>query len=164
LNVVERNLDDDPVPHLRSGTLTAIGGTFAATEAAQAARELSDTLIREVRDADLLVIGAPMYNFGISSTLKSWFDHVLRAGETFRYEPTGPEGMVPDKPVVVIETRGGTYSGGPNAGLDSQEPHLRTMLGFIGLTDIEFVQVENSLQPLPKKRLPPPSRACPDCV
>ncbi|MDB5411591.1 MAG: NADPH-dependent reductase family protein, partial [Rhodospirillales bacterium] len=85
---------------------------------------------------------APMYNFGIPSTLKSWFDHVLRAGATFNYSEAGPVGLVASKPVVVVETRGGFYSEGPTASLDSQEPHLRGMLRFIGLTDIEFVRVE----------------------
>ncbi|MDO9490030.1 MAG: NAD(P)H-dependent oxidoreductase, partial [Sphingomonadaceae bacterium] len=90
----------------------------------------------------LIVIGAPMYNFGIASTLKSWFDHILRAGETFRYTEAGPEGLLTGKRAVIVETRGGLYSEGPAAAMDSQEPHLRTMLGFAGITDVEFVRVE----------------------
>ena len=108
----------------------------------QKARKLSDTLIEEIREADVLVIGAPMYNFGIPSTLKAWFDHVLRAGVTFRYTSEGPEGLMKGKRAIVVEARGGLYSNGPAAGMDSQEPHLRTMLGFMGISDVRFVRAE----------------------
>jgi FMN-dependent NADH-azoreductase len=83
-----------------------------------------------------------MYNFGIASTLKSWFDHVLRAGVTFRYTEAGPEGLLAGKRAIVIVTRGGLYSEGPASVMDSQEPHLRTLLGFIGITDVTFVRAE----------------------
>jgi FMN-dependent NADH-azoreductase len=95
-----------------------------------------------LREADLIVIGAPMYNFGMPSTLKAWFDHVLRARVTFRYTDNGPEGLLTGKRAVVIETRAGIYSEGPASGLDSQEPHIRTLLGFMGITDVRFVRVE----------------------
>ncbi|PTQ09924.1 FMN-dependent NADH-azoreductase [Sphingomonas oleivorans] len=142
LKVVERDLDREPVPHLSSATMAGIGRPAPETEAAKPTRALSDALVAELQEAEILVIGAPMYNFGIASTLKSWFDHVLRAGVTFQYGPNGPEGLVAAKPVIVIETRGGAYSEGPAAVLDSQEPHLRTMLGFMGLRDVDFVRVE----------------------
>ena len=93
---------------------------------------MSDALIAELKAADLVVIGAPMYNFGMSSTLKAWFDHVLRAGVTFRYSDDGPEGLLKGKKAIVIESRAGLYSEGPAAAMDGQEPHLRTLLGFIG--------------------------------
>ena len=103
---------------------------------------LSDALVAELAAADILVIASPMYNFGMSSTLKAWFDHVLRAGLTFRYTAEGPEGLMTGKKAVVIESRAGCYSEGPGAALDGQEPHIRTLLGFIGITDVTFVRAE----------------------
>ncbi len=114
----------------------------ATTDAERNALALSDALIGELTGADLIVIGAPMYNFGIPSTLKAWFDHVLRAGVTFRYTPDGPQGLVQGKRALVIETRAGLYSEGPASVLDTQEPHLRNLLGFIGITDVTFVRAE----------------------
>ena len=139
--VVERNLDTAPVPHVLSTSLGSIGRA-PATEGADPIRDLANTMIAEVHAADIIVMGVPMYNFGIPSTLKSWFDHVLRAGETFAYTAAGAKGLVAPKPVVVIETRGGAYTNGPFAAFDNQEPHLRGMLGFMGLTDVDFVRVE----------------------
>ena len=83
-----------------------------------------------------------MYNFSISTGLKAWFDYVLRAGETFKYSETGPEGLLSGKRVIVIEARGGLYSEGPAQAIDFQEPHLRTLLRFIGLTDVTFIHAE----------------------
>jgi FMN-dependent NADH-azoreductase len=139
--VIERDLGTAPVPHVVNGSLGSIGRAPAA-EGPDPVRELANALIAEVHAADIIVIGAPMYNFGIASTLKSWFDHVLRAGETFSYTAEGPKGLVAPKPVVVIETRGGAYTGTAWEKFDNQEPHLRGMLGFIGLTDVDFVRVE----------------------
>jgi FMN-dependent NADH-azoreductase len=136
-----RDVGAEPLPHLTSETVGAIRGA-ASTEAERRTLALSDTLIAEVNDADLIVIGAPMYNFGISSTLKAWFDHVLRAGVTFRYTAEGPEGLVKGKHAIVVESRAGFYSEGPGAASDSQEPHLRTMLAFMGITDVTFIRAE----------------------
>ena len=83
-----------------------------------------------------------MYNFGMASTLKTWFDHVLRAGVTFRYTAEGPEGLVKGKRAIVIETRAGFYSDGPAAIMDNQEPHIRTLLGFMGIGDVTFIRAE----------------------
>jgi FMN-dependent NADH-azoreductase len=113
-----------------------------ANEAQAQARALSDELIGEVQAADVLVIGVPMYNFGIPSNLKSWFDYVLRAGTTFRYTETGPEGLVKGKQAILVLTRGGIYSEGPMQVLDAQEPHVRAMLNFIGVTDIRYIRAE----------------------
>jgi len=140
--IIERDLDRDPVPHVRSETLAGIGRAAPATAGAEITRTLSDTLIAELKSASLVLIGAPMYNFGIPSTLKSWFDHVLRAGETFYYDAEGPHGLAGGRPVIVVETSSGVYSGGPMTAMDAQEPHLRSMLGFIGLDDVTFVRAE----------------------
>ena len=142
VRITRRDVGAAPVPHLTEATVGAIRGAAAETDEARAALALADTLVAELKAADLLVIGAPMYNFGIPSTLKAWFDHVLRAGITFRYTAEGPEGLVTGKRAVVIESRAGLYSEGPAAAFDNQEPHLRTLLGFIGITDVTFVRAE----------------------
>ena len=142
VRIVRRDVGAEPVPHLTAETTPAIRGGEPATDAARDALALSDALIAELKSADLVVIGAPMYNFGMASTLKAWFDHVLRAGITFRYSEAGPEGLVKGKKAIVIESRAGLYSEGPAAAMDSQEPHLRTLLGFMGLDDVAFVRAE----------------------
>lgn len=139
--ITVRDIGAKPIPHLLPETIAGIRAE-AMTDAERAALAVSEELLAELNAADLLVIGAPMYNFGISSTLKSWFDYILRAGITFRYTESGPEGLITGKKAVVIETRGGLYSEGPAASLDSQEPHLRTMLGFMGVTELVFVRAE----------------------
>ncbi len=142
VRIVHRDVGTHPVPHLTAETTPAIRGAEAETDAARDALALSDSLIAELKSADLVVIGAPMYNFGMASTLKAWFDHVLRAGITFRYSEAGPEGLVRGKKAIVVESRAGLFSSGPSAPMDSQEPHLRTLLGFMGLDDVAFVRAE----------------------
>lgn len=137
--IVTRDLAADPLPHLSADTMAAFAGK-AETPAQREALALSDALIAELRAADTLVIGAPMYNFGIPSALKAWFDHVLRAGVTFRYTEAGPEGLVAGKRAIVVITRGGQYAEDDAA--NNQEPHLRTLLGFIGIADVSFVRAE----------------------
>jgi FMN-dependent NADH-azoreductase len=139
--IVFRDLAADPIPHLLPSTVAGVRAQ-AASPAEQEARALSDKLIAELRAADTIVIGAPMYNFSVPTTLRSWFDHVLRAGETFRYSEAGPEGLLTGKKVIVVESRGGLYSEGPAQALDFQEPYLRQLLGFIGLTDVTFIRAE----------------------
>lgn len=141
--VTIRDVGSAPVPHLVADTLSAIRGTAQSRQELQTLA-LSDRLIAELQEADLVVIGAPMYNFGIASTLKAWFDHVLRARVTFRYTEAGPEGLLKGKKAVVIETRAGVYSEGPAAAHDHQEAHLRTLLGFMGIEDVAFVRVEGA--------------------
>ena len=142
MRIVRRDVGAHPVPHLTAETTPAIRGAAAETDAARDSIALSDELIAELKSADLIVIGAPMYNFGMASTLKAWFDHVARAGITFRYTAAGPEGLLKAKKAIVIETRAGLYSSGPSAPMDSQEPHLRTLLGFMGLDDVAFIRAE----------------------
>lgn len=140
-HVVHRDLDANPVPLLTTQTLAGVRGT-PKTEIEFAARKLSDELIAELHAADTIVIGAPMYNFSVSTLLRGWFDFVLRAGQTFSYSEAGPKGMLVGKRVIVIESRGGLYSEGPASAFDFQEPYLRHLLGFIGITDVTFVHAE----------------------
>jgi len=142
LIVTVRDLGANPIPHLNSDSATALRGAAPRNEAQATTQELSDTLIAELKAADTIVIGAPMYNFGIPSTLKAWFDYVLRAGITFRYTEAGPVGLLEGKRAIVIESRGGYYSEGATKVLDSQEPHLKTLLGFVGIKDTTFIRVE----------------------
>lgn len=140
--VVSRDLGAEPLPHLNEDSTATIRGAEPANDAQKAARALSDAAVAEIKAADLIVIGAPMYNFGMTSTLKTWFDHIARAGVTFSYTEAGPKGMLTGKRALVLETRGGLYSEGPAKPMDSQEPHLRTLLGFLGITDVTFVRAE----------------------
>jgi FMN-dependent NADH-azoreductase len=142
IQIITRDLGTDPIPHLIYDSAAAVRGAEPANAEQAAARALSDELISELNAADTVVIGAPMYNFGMASTLKSWFDHVLRAGVTFRYSEAGPEGLLKGKRAIVILTRGGLYSDGPARSLDSQEPHLRSLLNFIGIEDIIVIRAE----------------------
>lgn len=140
--VTQHDLDRDPIPHINSQTLAGIGRPAPETEAAKPTRELSDRLIGELQAADVVVLGVPMYNFGMPSTLKSWFDHVLRAGATFQYSEAGPEGLLKGKRAVILAARAGGYSEGPTAALDYQLPHVRTLLGFMGITEVETILAE----------------------
>ena len=141
IRIIRRDVGGEPVPHLTAETIGAIRGE-AETDAEQRARRLSDEMIAELKAADIVIIAAPMYNFGMSSTLKAWFDHVVRARVTFRYTNEGSEGLLKGKKAVVIETRAGLYDQGPTAAMDHQEPHIRTLLGFIGIDDVTFVRAE----------------------
>jgi FMN-dependent NADH-azoreductase len=108
---------------------------------------VSDALIEEVQAAETIVIGAPMYNFAISSLFKAWIDQTVRLGKTVAYGPDGPKGLLGGKKVVVITARGGAYEKGtPREKFDFQEPYLRHIFGFIGLTDVVFIHAENQLR------------------
>ncbi|WP_332764063.1 FMN-dependent NADH-azoreductase [Phenylobacterium sp.] len=139
--LVFRDLAVAAIPHLTPESVAGVRAQ-ATTPAELASRALSDELIAELRAADTIVIGAPMYNFSIPSTLRTWFDHVLRPGVTFSYSEAGPKGLIEGKRVIVVESRGGLYSEGPAQAADFQEPYLRQLLGFIGLTDVTFVRAE----------------------
>lgn len=139
-SVTVRDLAKDPVPHLDAETFQAnITAADERSEAQQQRAQLGDTLVEELMNTDVLVLSVPMYNFGIPSTLKAWIDQIARAGTTFRYTANGPEGLVLGKKAYVLGARGGAYAGTP---LDTQTPYLRTVLGFIGITDVEFVFAE----------------------
>ena len=139
--IVRRDVGAEPIPHLTSATVAGIRGD-PRTAAEEEARALSDKLVAELQAADLVVIASPMYNFGIGSTLHSWFDHVLRARVTFRYTEAGPEGLLKGKQAVVIESRAGFYSQGEGKVMDGQERHIGNLLGFMGIDDVTFVRAE----------------------
>lgn len=141
VEIVRRDVGAEPIPHLTSATVAGIRGE-PQTPAEQATRALSDTLVAELQAADLVVIASPMYNFGIGSTLHSWFDHVLRARVTFRYTEAGPEGLLKGSKAVVIESRAGFYSEGEGQVMDGQERHIGNLLGFMGIDDVTFVRAE----------------------
>jgi FMN-dependent NADH-azoreductase len=104
---------------------------------------LGNEILQQFLDADVLVIGAPMYNFAISSQLKAWIDRVLVAGKTFRYTANGPEGLASGKRVIIASSRGGMYGkDSPAAAMDFQEPYLRAAFAFVGITDLEFIRAE----------------------
>lgn len=143
--VAERDLAAPHIVHLSGAHLAAwMTPADKRSEPQQSLAEESDPLVEEVEAADAIVIAAPMYNFSIPSTLKAWIDHITRAGRTFRYTPQGkPEGLLKNKKVFVVAARGGVYTGNsPAASFDFQEPYLRAVLGFIGLTDVAFIHVE----------------------
>ena len=118
-------------------------GTPGQTEAQVRENAISEQLVSQFLAADVVVIGAPMYNFSIPSQLKSWIDRVAQAGRTFTYTEKGPQGLAGGKTVIIASSRGGVYSTNPAlAGLDHQESYLRTVFGFFGVTDIRFVRAE----------------------
>lgn len=139
--IIRRDVGEAPIPHLTTETLAGVRGV-PQTESEQRTRRLSDELIAELRAADTIIIGAPMYNFGVPTGLRAWFDHVLRAGETFAYSEAGPKGLLAQKSALIIESRGGIYCEGPTKAIDFQEPYLRQLLGFIGITDVTFIHAE----------------------
>ncbi|HZZ92343.1 MAG TPA: FMN-dependent NADH-azoreductase [Usitatibacter sp.] len=122
---------------------TALGALFTPAEKRtpeQAARvALDDALIEQVREADVVVLGVPMYNFGVPAQFKNWIDAISRSGVTFRYTEKGPEGLLKGKKVYVALARGGLYRNTP---ADTQVPYLKTVLGFLGMTDLSFVYAE----------------------
>lgn len=138
--VTVRNAAGDAIPHLTGERFAAfLAQPEARTPEQQAVAGFSDALIDEIRRADTIVIGLPLYNFGVPSSLKAYFDHVARAGITFRYTEKGPEGLLTGKKVYVFATRGGQYAGTLK---DSQTNFVRDFLAFIGMTDVEFVYAE----------------------
>jgi FMN-dependent NADH-azoreductase len=140
LQVRHRNLARDPVPHLDEERLTAMGTPpESRTDRQQRIAAEADTLTRELQQADILVLGVPMYNFAVPTQLKAWLDHVARAGVTFRYTEKGPEGLLEGKRAVIFTSRGGLHRGLPS---DSQTAFLTTLLGLLGIDDVQFVYAE----------------------
>ncbi|MFC5577910.1 FMN-dependent NADH-azoreductase [Lysobacter niabensis] len=131
LSVTYRDLDAQPLPHLTGPVLAQVD---------QAVAEAGEQAMQEFLDSDVIVMGAPMYNFSVPSTLKAWIDRVAVAGRTFRYTENGPEGLAKGKRLVIASGRGGIY--GDNSPADFQEAYLRQVFGFLGITEIEFVRAE----------------------
>ena len=138
--VLIRDIGREPVPHLTAAAFGAfIAKPDTRTAEQQALVSYSDALIDELRRADVIVIGLPMYNFGVPSSLKAYFDHVARAGVTFRYTAQGPEGLLTGKKAYVFATRGGAYAGSPR---DTQTAYVRDFLRCVGIDEVEFVYAE----------------------
>jgi FMN-dependent NADH-azoreductase len=138
--VVRDVVADEPVPHLDAERFGAFITKPEERSAAQrAVVAYSDTLINELKQADVIALGLPMYNFGVPSQLKAYFDHIARAGVTFKYTEKGPVGQLSGKKVYVFAARGGLYAGTP---LDTQTSYVRDFLRFLGMTDVEFVYAE----------------------
>ncbi|SFA39212.1 FMN-dependent NADH-azoreductase [Pedobacter suwonensis] len=137
------DLTNTPFPHLEE---VHINSFFTPKEnhtaELTAAIKHSDEAIAELEDSDVIVIGVPMYNFGIASTLKAWIDHIARAGKTFRYSENGPKGLVKNKKVYLAISSGGVYSEGPMKPYDFTESYLRAVLGFMGMTDVTVYRAE----------------------
>lgn len=141
--LVHRDLVADAPQHLDTERLAVVkfGKDAELTTAQAEERALVDAIVGEFLSADVVVIGAPMYNFTVPTQLKSWIDRLLQAGRTFRYGETGAVGLAGGRKVIVVSSRGGIYTAGLEA-MDHQEAYLRTALGFIGVTDIDFVRAE----------------------
>ncbi len=138
--IVTRDFAVDPVPHLDgTGFQAFLTQPEQRTPEQQAKVAYSNALIEELKAADTLVIGLPMYNLGVPSMLKSYFDHIARAGVTFRYTETGPQGLLAGKKAYILAARGGRYAG---TAFDTQTDYVRNFLGFIGIADVEFVYAE----------------------
>lgn len=139
-SVIERDLAADPVPHLDAFRMGALNTPEADRSAEQqAVVALADQLLAEVKSADVIVIGLPMYNFSVPSQLKSWFDHLARAGVTFQYTQSGVEGLIEDRPVYLISTRGGVYG---DEGSNMQISYVKQLLSFMGLNNQQLVVAE----------------------
>ena len=141
--IVYRDLVAEPAAHLSGAHLMAANARPEDVDQKLAA-EVADgaKILEQFLAADTVIIGAPMYNFSLPSQLKAWIDRIAVSGKTFRYTENGPEGLAGGKKIIVVSTRGGHYSEGPAAAMDHQESYLKVMLGFLGVTDIEFVRAE----------------------
>lgn len=146
--VKESNLVTQPFPHLEEAHLASFF-TPAENRTSEniAAGKHSEDAIQEILDADIIVIGAPLYNFSIPSNLKAWIDHIVRKGITFKYDENGAEGLIKGKKVYIALSSGGIYSDGPMQPFNYAEPYLKFILTFIGLTDITVFRAEGSSIP-----------------
>ena len=147
--VKENILVNKQFPHLEEAQIASIS-TLPEKRTAQNREALhhSDEAIQEIMEADMIVIGAPMYNFSIPSTLKAWVDHIARAGVTFKYDEKGPKGLLVGKKVYLAIASGGIYSEGLMKSFDFVAPYLKTVLGFLGLTDVTVVRAEGTSVPV----------------
>lgn len=138
--VLCRDLALEPLPHLTAEAFKAFQADASErTPGQHSAVAVSDSLIAELESADEVVLGLPMYNFSVPSTLKAWMDHVARAGVSFRYTENGPEGLLADKPLYVFAARGGQYEG---TEMDTQTPLIRMFFGVLGISDVHFTFAE----------------------
>ena len=143
LNVTYRDLATQPLAHLSADHLAAAQGAVPESAAVRDDIATSQAVLEEFLAADTVVIGAPMYNFSLSSQLKSWIDRIVVAGKTFSYSAAGPEGLAGNKRVIIVASRGGLYGpGAPAAALEHVESYLRGVFGFIGVTNLEFIVAE----------------------
>jgi FMN-dependent NADH-azoreductase len=139
-DVVVHDFAKEEVPHLDAARVQALFSPVESrTPEQQAVVDYSDKLIAEIQAADVIVLGVPLYNFGVPSTLKAYFDHIARAGVTFKYTETGPVGLLDNKPVYIIATRGGVHKGQAS---DTQSQFLTNFLNFVGLKDVHFIYAE----------------------
>ena len=137
-NIVQRDLSANPLPYFDSTATTALRGQ-PTTDEENALLALSDELVSEIKNADVIVINAPMYNFSVPTQLKSYFDFIARPRVTFQYTEKGPEGLLTGKKAVVLAAFGGIHQNQPT---DLVTTYVKTILGFIGITDVQFVYVE----------------------
>ncbi|QPC43970.1 FMN-dependent NADH-azoreductase [Kaustia mangrovi] len=141
--IVHRDLAADPLPHVDADFAAGIYTPAEDRTPEQShAVARSDRMVDELLAADTVIVATGMINFSVSSALKSWIDHVARAGRTFRYGETGPEGLAAGRKVYLVVASGGVYSQGPAASFNFAEPYLRAVLGFLGMTDVETVLIE----------------------
>jgi FMN-dependent NADH-azoreductase len=139
-SVVVRDLARDPVPHLDAARFQAfLEKPETRNDFQKGVVAYSDALIGELKRADVIVLGLPMYNFGVPSLLKAWIDHIARSGATFKYSEKGPVGLLTGKKAYVTAARGGLYAGTP---ADTQTGYVRNLLAFLGITNVEFVYAE----------------------
>lgn len=144
VTVTSRHLGEQPPAHLTLAVLNAIRSKDTSELTAEQKQVYQEILtsIDELKSADMVIIGAPMYNLSVSSGLKTWIDQICQAGLTFSYTENGPKGLVNDKPVIIVSTRGGIYSTAPYDALDHQESYLKAILGLVGLTNVKFIRAE----------------------
>mgnify|MGYP001408553066 CR=1 FL=1 len=138
--IIQRDIVDNPLPHIDGLILDSMmTPPIQRTPEQRAVAAQYEELVQEFLDADVLVLGVPMYNFTIPSTLKAWIDHITVPGRTFEYAEEGPRGLVDGKQIYILSTRGGFYGDGP---MDHQVNYLRTLFGFLGIEDIQIIQAE----------------------
>jgi FMN-dependent NADH-azoreductase len=147
VNVIYRDFAEKPPAHLSPALLQALrpqpGARVDPVREVADELHLTETLISEFLDADVVVLGAPMYNFSVPSSLKAWIDRVAQAGRTFRYTEKGPVGLAGGKKVLIVSSRGSAMSGTPvEAALDHQEAYLKAVMGFLGVTDVTVIRAE----------------------
>ena len=153
VEVIRRDLDADPIPHLDSRLLAAVRPDIAAASATRAADEKGAAALEEFLGADIVVIGAPMYNFAIPTQLKAWIDRIVQVGRTFRYTEAGPIGLAGGKQVVIVSSQGGVYTTPERQAMDFQESYLRLVLNFVGITDISIIRADGvAMGPGPRER------------